>query len=501
VTPDSTENPLENSKITSAAAERQSSGWDIRNAPKNYLSLVITQAGSALFSFGCAWLITRYFGAEGYGGIVAVLAASQVAQVFVNWTSYAVIRFGVDEFVETEKIARTFWIRFLVLVFNSALVLSLSGLWFAPLSDWLKISPEAFWLVIGHFIVTALWVHVQMGLQAVKMPRFQGFLTMVERLLILAALAALLIAGRLDFYSAVACYIAAPLLMALVGFGALRNFVFARFAADREFFRKVFAYSVPLLPFSLVGYFSGSYVDAIFVSKFLSTSDLGVYTVATQINGIALQLPTVANSLLIPLFVTLQKEDRSDRMNRFFRNMLPSLTLGWGFLCTAGALFFYFAIPVVFGSEFAGSVAPLWILLAATTVGIPVLLGYSALSNATSTTYISMFASIFGGIANVVFNLLLIPKFGLEGCAWATVAVYCVSVAIFAVLLKRSRGLQVSWVFLSMIPAIAGAAAYSLTKNPWWSFTICVVLVFLVAYQKRASLRDSLDLLKIVRAH
>ncbi len=98
--------------------DRRSSGWDIRNAAGNYTALIVYQAGISIFSFAAVWLITRSLGSEGYGGIVAVIAASQVAQVAVNWTSIAVVRYGVDEFIETSAIARTFWTRFDIWFFD-----------------------------------------------------------------------------------------------------------------------------------------------------------------------------------------------------------------------------------------------------------------------------------------------------------------------------------------------------------------------------------------------
>ena len=208
---------------TDSHTERQSSSWDIRNAPRNYISLVAFQVGSALFAFGSVWLITRYLGSEGYGGIVAVIAASQVAQVLVQWTSLSVVRFGVDEFVETAHIARIFWTRFIILAVNLVLVLATAILWFPPLADWLRLSPDKFWLVVLHFGVTALWLHVQMGLQGAKMLRGQGFLQMSERLIILAGILVLIASGHLTFYWSVMCYIAGPALMVFAGLFRLRE--------------------------------------------------------------------------------------------------------------------------------------------------------------------------------------------------------------------------------------------------------------------------------------
>jgi O-antigen/teichoic acid export membrane protein len=470
--------------------ERQSANWDISNAPKNYLLLVLTQVASAFFAFASVWLITKYLGSEGYGSIIAIIAASQVAQIMVNWTSVAVVRFGAEEFVETEKIARTFWLRLFILFWNFLLVSLVSGFWFPPLSSWLKLPAESFWFVILHFAASAFWLHVQFSLQGAKLPRIQGYLLTIERFLIFAGVAGLFLYNSLSPLSALICYSLAPLLMMLVGIIFLRHFIFARFSINWQFTRKILAYSLPLLPFSLVGYFSTGYFDAIFISKFLSTQDLGIYSVATQINGITFQLPTLANSLLLPLFVTLQKESKNQKTSDYFRHILPGLTLFYGLACTALSFFGYFAVPLIFGAEFQGAVLPLWILLASTTVSVPILIGYSALSNSTSTTYISMFAAIFSAVANIGANLLLIPKYGMAGCAWATVIAYIVSVMTFTLLLKRSAKIPLSWVFIALLPSFISALLFSANQNPWLALSSCFILSFFVGYLHNQSLKQ-----------
>ncbi len=496
MTPDPSENPLDNPKVISSAAERQSSGWDIRNAPGNYISLILLQIAGALFSFGAVWLITRFLGSEGYGGIVAIIAASQTAQILVAWTGIAVIRFGVEEFIETEKIARVFWTRFLILSINLALVLVLSDYWFLPLAAWLKLPEETFRPVIWHFVVTVLWLHIQGSLQGVKLPRIQGILVMTERMLICAGLFALTAAASLTPYFAIVCYIAAPAIAAVIGLIVLRQYIFARFSIDRSFVRKILAYSLPLLPFSLVGYFSGSYVDAVFISSFLSTRDLGVYSVATQMAGVAMQFPTLANTLLLPLFVTLQKEAENARTFNYFRNILPALTLLWGMACAVLAFASYFAVPLVFGEEFSGAALPLWILLAASAAAIPIVLGYSALSNATSTTYISMTAAILSSAVNVAANFVLIPKYGISGSAWATLLAYVISLATFAALLRFAVKTPVSWAFFAVAPGIFGAAVFTLYGNPAAALGVCLSISFLVAYFFRDSVVRAVSFLR-----
>jgi O-antigen/teichoic acid export membrane protein len=486
--------------IETPVSERQSSAWDISNAPRNYVSLVAYQVLSAAFSFATVWLITRHLGSEGYGGIIAIIAASQVAQVFVNWTSTAVVRFGVDEFIDTQMISRTFWVRLIALIVNLLVVILFSRLWFPTLADWLKLSPETFWLVIAHFAVTVVWIHVQMSLQAAKLPRIQGFLQMTERLLIFAGIFALTAAANLKPFEAMLCYIIAPAAMILAGMFKLRHFISARFDMDRAFIHKIVAYSAPLLPFSLVGYFAGSYVDAVFISKFLSTSELGIYSVATQINGIALQLPTLANTLLLPMFVTLLKEAGHERLQNYFRNVLPSVALLWGVACTVLAFVAHALIPLVFGSEFAPSVLPLWILLSASVVAIPVTIGYAALSNANSTTYISMWSAVLAAAVNIVGNVILIPRYGISGCAWATFASFLISVVTFSILVRRVEKIPFSWGPWAILPSLSAVVVYSFFDAPLTALLICLAVSALVACFEKSSVKETLRFLKNLRA-
>ena len=485
-----TPDPAEQNAAAAPSSERQSSGWDIRNAPKNYFWLILFQAGSAAAGFAAVWLITRpqHLGKEGYGGIMAVIVASQVALVFVNWTAISVIRFGIDEFVETASVARTFWTRFIILAVNLAVVLAFSPLWFQPLADRLKLSPSSFWLVIAYFSVSAVWIHLQQGLQAAKMLRSQGLLLMAERMLTLSGLIALTTTGAIDFQSAVICYIVAPTIMLVAGIFHLRSVIFTQFSFRKQEFRKLLKYSLPLIPYGFVGYFSGSYLDAIFITSYLSTADLGVYSLAIQINGIAMQVPTLANTLLLPLLVTLQAETGKERSFSYFRNVVPGMVLMWGIACAALALVCHLVIPPIFGAEFSPATVPIWILLSATVVWIPIALGYSALANAASATYIPMVAAIASSSVNVAGNFILIPRYGMVGCAIATLIAFTASVLTFAVLLRRSAKMPISWTFLAALPSFLGVFLLTLLDAPVLALIGCVAVSCIIALFKKDSI-------------
>lgn len=494
--PDSADNPIENPQNFSPASERQSSDWDVKNAPKNYISMAFSQGGSVVFAFASVWLLTRVLGSDGYGTVVAIIAASQVAQVLVNWTSFSMVRFGVDEFVETQKIARTFWVRFSILAVNMVLAVLLAKIWYPPLATWLNFLPETYWLVFAHFGAMALWIHVQVSLQGAKMPKMQGYLLMFERVVILSSLLFSFAVHKLYPMTAILCYIAASLSMTAVGLYMLRSYIWTKFSVDFAFVKKIIVYSLPLLPFTLIGYFSSGYIDAIFVSRFLSIPDLGVYSVAAQMNGILMQPPTLANALLIPLFITLAKENRSDKIKRYFSDVLPTMTLFWSVLCSLAAFVGYYTLQPVFGNEFAQAIIPFGILVAAAAVSFPVLVGYSALSHALSDTYIAMFAAIFSAVTNIILNFVLIPKYGMLGCAWSTVLAYSVSVIAFGVLLRRTGKISISWIVLSLLPAIAGAITFTITGKAYLALLACLVIGGMVAYLRKTSITMAVQFLR-----
>jgi O-antigen/teichoic acid export membrane protein len=499
----STEKPTEAALNQAATllqpSERRSANWDLQNAVPNYVSLILSQGGSAIFALASVLFLTHFIGKEGYGGVVAVIAASQIVQILVNWTGFAVVRFGVDEFVETGHITRTFWLRLLVLLPNLLLVFLLSRFWFQPLAQWLKLSNEVFGLLILHFVSSTLWLHLQFSLQGAKMPKTQGILLTIERVLIFFGLLICWGLGQLTALNAVFCYAVVPLSMTAVGFWLLRKVIFGDFSLSWNITKDLLKYSIPLLPFSLIGYFSSGYVDAVFVSSFLSTGELGVYWVASTISGQILQLPTLANSLLIPLFITLNRESQTQKTQQFFKHILPSLTLFWGLFCNLTAFLSYFLFPLVFKKEFVGAIPPFWILLSMSVLGLPVLIGYSALSHATSKTYISMIAALVSAAANFIFNLWLIPQYGMIGCAWATAMSYLASVVMFAALLKRENLMPISWLFQAILPALGGAVSFTLTNNPFWSLFVCLIITAFVFYTHYSSLQTTFGFVKNFR--
>ena len=107
-----------------------------------------------------------------------------------------------------------------------------------------------------------------------------------------------------------------------------------------------------------------------------------------------------------------------------------------------------------------------------------------------------MFAVMFSAAANIALNFLLIPSWGLKGCAWATLAAYLASVSLHAFLLQRTLKMPVSWVFPAMIPALAGVIYISCREVPWEAFAAGIAGSLGLIYWKKNSLKEAFRILK-----
>ncbi len=480
-------------------SERQTAGWDLRNAFRNYSTLVASQVAVAIFSFTSVWLITRNLGADGYGGVVAVLAASQIAQIFVNWTGISLVRFGVEEFVASGSISNSFWARTAILFPNTVVMLLTGFLWLPLLASALILPPDAIPLIALHFLATAFSIHINNSLQAAKLPRLQGVLLAAERLMIFAELCVLIGLGRLNWRTAVASYILAPVLTAIIGIVAVRGVFSWRITIRLESIKKLLRFSVPLIPYSLIGYFSTNYLDAIFISQYLDRADLGVYSVAYQINGVLMQFPLLASTLLMPLFVSLRAGGKEDRVTTYMEDLVPLLTFIGGLGGIFAAMALKFIIPLFFGAQVQGSVIIFWILISSAVFAIPTIIGFSPYTNAISATYVASLLAVISSVVNLAANYFLIPIYGLKGCAWATVLAYGTSVLVVIVLGRIKFSLRHRWTIPALIPTLAGSVYASVTGDLNLAFALAMAVSFVIVLIWRKAVADGFRVLRYYR--
>jgi O-antigen/teichoic acid export membrane protein len=410
-------------------------------------------------------------GPEGYGAITAFIAGSQLVQISVNWSATALARFGIEEFVKTGQITSSFWSRSIIFFPNLVLILLTGSLWLSPLAGSLAIPAQIVWMIAVHILTSAIWLHIQFGLQGVKMLRLQGILLTIERVVIFAGIFSLIIVGAVSVENLLWCYIIPPMILSVIGIVVLRPFLGSRDIYDPVQFKRMLMFSLPMIPFAIVGFLSTSQLDAFFITRYLSTRDLGVYAIAAQIYGMTLQLPVLANTVLLSMFVSFETGNERGSIRRFLQDVLPSATLIWSGICVCVAVLGSLMIPIVFGADFEASASPLFVLLLSSAIGAPIYFGYAAFSHAISASYVSMIASILAAIVNFSLNFILIPRYGMVGCAIATFFSVTMCCAVVILLCHRHIEVPARNLLISVVP-IAIALGVVILVN---SFVIALI--------------------------
>ena len=104
----------------------------------------------------------------------------------------------------------------------------------------------------------------------------------------------------------------------------------------------------------------------------------------------------------------------------------------------------------------------LWPLMAASAIAGPALMGYTPVTTSTSKTYIQMIAISLASAVNVILDVLLIPRYGLLGCAWATTAAYGTHFVVVFSLVHWRVFPKRTWVLEATFPIVLGALYASL---------------------------------------
>lgn len=445
------------------SSERRDPHWDVKHGPGNYATLLFNQAVSLIISVGAASLATHQLGAGGFGAVAAILAAAScVAQLALAWTAPSLVRFGCEEFVATGRASQTFWSRLLVYGANLGLVVALSPWWFQPIARWLGLPAGYRWLVLFYLGTTSLWVHFQYALQAVKLSRAQGRLLTFERAIVLALLGVFTMRHWMSPFTVAVAYGVAPLLPLAVAAYLLRGLVPLPRKLDLGRLRPLVAFSLPLIPWSIMGYVSSNFFDAFFIKHYMTSADLGRYSVAFQMTSAILQAPTLLGSLLGPYFVTLYTTGESDKLASYARTVAPFLAISWTLACGCGAFVLTHLVGPIFGRQFDGLEEILWALMAANAVCGAHFFWYVPIVNTRSFTHIWPIASTLAAVVNVVLDIVLIPRFGLLGCAWGTGAAWATQVAVTGILLGRRTEFYGWWQATSALPMVVAGLMVAL---------------------------------------
>ncbi len=247
--------------------------------------------------------------------------------------------------------------------------------------------------------------------------------------------------------------------------------------------KEMLLFSLPLMGVTMFELML-SWTDTLMLGGFKSSNEVGLYNVAYPI-AVFIAFPVVAmGQIYVPVASGLYSKGSMRELKRNF-----SITTKWVSLATLPLFLILFLFPetvltFLFGSNYAEASSTLRIL----SVGFMIrnLFGPNgAFLIAIGKSQFMMWVTLAAAILNVILNVLLIPPFGIEGAAIAsvsTIAFINVTKCSKLYLLSRSQPLSKNQLKPILASLLAIPLIYYLVTDimeiVWWTLPFIVILFY-----------------------
>ena len=216
---------------------------------------------------------------------------------------------------------------------------------------------------------------------------------------------------------------------------------------DREAWRDLHLTALPL-GFFLIVLNLYQYADGVMLGYFRNDAETGLYGAAFKVYEGLTYAATAISAVLTPRLSALFISDRTKHRRMSIGGIAGTAGIG-ALIASVGFILALPLLTIPFGTAFAGAVPPFRILCA----GLPIVFAIWIL-HATAISVdrekLLLQTGLIGLAVNVGLNLYLIPHYGPNGAAWATVAGELVSMLIL------TTGLRAAW-SIAAPPASSGS--------------------------------------------
>jgi len=385
---------------------------------KNTAYLTIASVGQKLFSFIYFSLLARFLGVEQIGLYATVLSFTTIFLVLVDMGFTPIlIREGARDKNKISKILGQVLSSKLIFGLLTYLILSLviyfiRGHYLNPQEFQKLIAIMGVSMVLNSFSTTLYG-----ALRSFQNLRYEAASIIFSQLVIVISGLGFLWWTKSIF-----------LLFVALGLGDIFGICFSsyvlwkkynvrpKFIWDKALFKYIFILAVP---FALAGVFTKVYsaIDHVLLSYILGTKQVGFYSIPSKIAFAFQFIPIAFAAALYPAMSYFFVQDKTRLKTIFEKGLfylaMIALPISFGVIAIADVF-----ITKVYGTQFQPSILPLKILVASLIfafLDFPI----GSLLNACNLQRIQTSAMGISMILNIIFNLILIPKFGVIGAALA----------------------------------------------------------------------------------
>lgn len=262
-------------------------------------------------------------------------------------------------------------------------------------------------------------------------------------------------------------------LTALIVFAVLNRNWFSFGAFDGKLLREMLAIGVPLMP-TFLFYWIFNSADRIMIVNLIGADASGIYAVAAKLGHVSQLIYTgFSQGWQYFAFSTMKDSDQVDLNSRVYEY------LGVVSFFATGALLVFLKplYNVLFPERYASGVYSVPYLFLAPLL----LMLYQVAANqllVVKKTWPALIVLFFGGAANIVANMVLISRIGIEGASVATLIGYALTNAGVLALLTHMKLLRIRTRFYAVV--LAGCAYFILWRFVTYGSIVLTLLPFVV---------------------
>ncbi|MFA5659561.1 MAG: polysaccharide biosynthesis C-terminal domain-containing protein, partial [Oscillospiraceae bacterium] len=316
-------------------------------------------------------------------------------------------------------------------IFSTSVIITLIGLLFfifvIPFISKIKFVNSYGWMLYVYVLTASLkmvFSEFVRSRKLVKLYAFNGIITTASMLLFNVLFLVVFKIGIIGYLLAIILSDLLSIIFLSVIAELHRYFSFKWFSKSTA--KKMLRFSIPLIPTAMMWWVT-NVSDRFLVAYALGEASNGLYTVSYKIPTIIATVYTMFNQAWNMSAIT---EHGSKNRNRFYSNVFDSNSSAV-YIVAAGVLLFIIPLTklLVAPSYYISYTYAPYLVLATVFTCFSAFL--SSVYTATKKTARSFVTSLLGAVLNIELNFLLIPKFGINGAAFATFVSY------FAVFITR----------------------------------------------------------------
>lgn len=409
---------------------------DAARPPRSVLynsAFAAASAGSAVFLLVLLLLAARALGFEAYGRFSFALALAVIFETLMDFGLKEVTTRGIarDPHHAGRYLQNTFGLKFVL----GAVSLAGIALTAVLLKDDPDVRLAAVLLGVGA-VLRSYMTTVRSVFYGLDRFDLETAVLLADRVLVLCLGAAALLSGHGVVGLAASFVVARALGLLLAGGLAAREVGRLSPAFDLPFWRDLQMRAVPFGAFVVVLQLY-NYVDTVMLGVMRGDAETGLYNGAYRIYEGFAHVPSIISVVLTPRLAREFVQDRIRHRQTASRGLAVAVLLGIPAtavtLLAAGAL-----TDLLYGPSYAASAATLRILSAGFIVVFPLAVLH-AIAISENAERLLVRTAVVGCLVNVAANFILIPRYGMNGAALATIIGEAVSLAVLGAGMRVRR--------------------------------------------------------------